>query len=64
MTKRKDILKRIASYAKSHGLELTVTEGGSHTKVQLGDRRTTIPRHNEINELTTKAIYKQIGVDK
>ena len=63
MTKRKDILKAIAAHAKATGLEMTITEGGNHTKVQVGDKRTIVARHKEINELTTKAIYKQIGIE-
>lgn len=43
---------------------MTVTEGGNHTKVVIGDARTVMPRHNEINEETAKAILKQMGVRK
>lgn len=62
MTKRRDIIKAINQHAKAQGMSLTITEGGSHTKITVGDRTTVVPRHNEINELTTKAIYKQIGM--
>lgn len=62
MAKRNDILKAIRAHAKAHDLILEISEGGSHTIVRLGDRRSTIPRHREINELTTKAIYKQLGL--
>lgn len=62
MTKRRDILKIIRNHAKANNLALSVTEGGSHTKVVLGGRRTVIPRHNEIAELTANAIYKQLGI--
>jgi hypothetical protein len=33
---------------------LRVKEGGSHSKVWLGERFVVVPRHNEINELTAK----------
>lgn len=59
--KRKDLLKRIADHARAVDLEMTITEGGSHTKVVVGDRKTVVPRHNEVNEITAKAILKQIG---
>lgn len=39
---------------------VVIIEGGKHTKVQVGGRQTTIPRHREINELTAKAILKQL----
>lgn len=35
-----------------------LTEGGSHTKVRLGDSFVTVPRHNEINELTANGIRR------
>ena len=53
----------IADYAKANDLKLIVTEGGNHTKVKVGDNRTTVPRHNEVNEITAKAILKQIGAN-
>lgn len=48
--KRGELIKRIAKIAKRKGTTAIFTEGGRHTHVQLGDRQTTIPRHNEINE--------------
>lgn len=54
----------IHRHAKARGLEVIVTEGGSHTKVTLGSRRTVIPRHSEINELTAKAIMRQLGIGR
>lgn len=63
MTKRKVIIKTINDYAKANGLGVTFSEGANHTKVVLGERRTVIGRHAEINELTAKAIYKQLGMN-
>jgi mRNA interferase HicA len=60
--KRRDIMKQIADYAKANGLDVVLTEGGQHTKIVVGDRRTVVPRHNEVNEITAKQILKQIGV--
>ena len=38
-----------------------LVEGGNHTKVYYKGRRITeIPRHNEVNELTAKAIIKDL----
>ncbi len=55
-------MKALSAEAKRQGLSLLITEGGSHTKVSIGDRHTTVPRHNEINEITAKAILKHMGV--
>lgn len=54
-------MKRLREMAKAEGLTLATTEGGSHTKVQIGDRQAVVPRHVEINEITAKAILKQMG---
>lgn len=62
--KRRDPIKRLKAHAKAAGAELLETEGGNHTKVQIGDRQSTVPRHNEINEITAKAILKQMGVEE
>lgn len=53
----------IAAHAKAAGAELVVTEGGSHTLVKLGNRRSVVPRHREINEVTAKSIRKQLGME-
>jgi len=57
-------MKLLAAEAKALGLSVVVTEGGSHTKVTIGDLSTVVPRHNEINEITAKAILKQMGVKR
>lgn len=63
MSKRRDIDKTLRRWAKAHDLELSIVHGSSHDKVQLGGRISVIPRHKEINEITTKQIYKQLGVE-
>lgn len=55
-------MSRIRRAAKAQGLDMVLTEGGNHTKVQVGARRSVVPRHNEINEITAKAILKQLEV--
>jgi len=55
-------MKELARHAHALGLPLDVTEGANHTKVRIGDLRTTVPRHREINEVTARAILKQMGV--
>lgn len=60
--KRKDLMKRLASEAKRQGLDMIITEGGNHTKVSIGERATVVARHNEVNEITAKAILKQMGI--
>ena len=56
--KRKDIIKKLRQAG------FTFKEGGGHTKAYdpAGKFKTTIPRHNEINEDLARAIEKQTGV--
>jgi len=60
LLKRADLLRRINKIAKARGVEVVDTEGGSHTKVQLGDLQTVVPRHNEINEHTARGILRHL----
>ncbi|MCQ4618472.1 toxin HicA [Corynebacterium sp. CCUG 59401] len=62
MTKRRDILRAIAQYAKDTGQELVIKEGANHTRIWVGDKYTTLGRHKEIDDLMADKIYKQIGV--
>jgi hypothetical protein len=60
VVKRRDLLKKLRSIAKARDVEYLETEGGRHTKVEFDGRQTTVPRHNEINEITAKAILKHM----
>ncbi len=60
MVKRRDLVKRITAIAKAKGVTAVYEEGGSHTKVTVGDRQTVIPRHREINEITARKIIDQL----
>lgn len=53
-------MKRLAEVAKRDGEDLIVTEGGRHTKVQIGDRFDVVPRHTEINEKTARGIIRKM----
>lgn len=54
----------LAQHARGLDQDLVLTEGGRHTKVQIGDRRSVVPRHTEINEITARAILRQMGVNQ
>jgi mRNA interferase HicA len=62
--KRAHLMKQLRRHAKALGREMVLTEGASHTKVVIGEARTVVPRHREINELTATAILRQMGVLK
>lgn len=60
--KRADLLKEIRTFAKASSQPITEVEGANHTRVEVGDKRTVVARHREINELTVKAIRRQLGM--
>jgi len=39
-----------------------VREGGSHTICRYGSQHVVIPRHREINEVTTRRILRDVGI--
>lgn len=59
--KRRDLMRQLRLQASLEGEDLTITEGGNHTKVRIADRQAVIPRHREINELTARAILRHMG---
>ena len=54
-----ELVKRINKIAKDAGYTPIWTEGGKHSKVQLGATTIAVPRHIEINEDTAKSILAQ-----
>ncbi len=57
-------MKRLAARAKAEGVDLQLTEGANHTKVRIGDLQAVVPRQIEVNEITARAILRQMGVTK
>ena len=64
VTKRKDILAQMARYAKEQNVEMTVKEGSSHTRIWIGQRYTTLPRHKEIPDPFARKILRDVGINK
>jgi mRNA interferase HicA len=57
--KRRELMKRLEDIAKGKGATMTVTEGGSHTKVRFdGEVVTLVGRHNEVPERTARGSLK------
>lgn len=54
-------LKRfIIDRAREQGLDVEWSEGANHMKVRVGSVKTTIPRHNEVNEITARSILRYL----
>lgn len=62
--KRRQLMAKLAAMARSEGREMQIREGGSHTKVRIGERQTVVPRHSEINEVTARAILRQMEANR
>ncbi len=45
-------------------LGATFVEAAKHTKVYLGGRQSTMPRHREIGKVLGQEILKRLGVGK
>ncbi len=52
-------------YLEQHGCEF-VREGGNHTIYQnpANNEKSTVLRHNEINDFTAQKICKDLGIPK
>jgi mRNA interferase HicA len=57
--KRRDLEKKLRSLGW-----LLARHGGRHDVWSNGERDLVVPRHNEINEYTAKAILKEAGGGK
>lgn len=58
-----ELLRRLNRLATRRGMQIEVSEGGSHTKVKLDERRTVIGRHpTDLKPGTFQGILKQLGL--
>ena len=58
-----ELLRRLNRLATMRGWQITITEGGSHTKVRLNGGRSTVPRHSaDLKTGTFRGILKQLGL--
>ena len=55
--------EKLLGYLRSHGCEL-IREGGRHSwwHNPILNKRSAIPRHNEIRDIIAKKICKDLGV--
>jgi predicted RNA binding protein YcfA (HicA-like mRNA interferase family) len=58
-----DLIRRLNRLARLRDWEIKTVEGGSHSKVTLNGRRTTIGRHAaDLKTGTFRGILKQLGL--
>jgi hypothetical protein len=59
--KRRDVLKKLKTEAKRQGLDYSETELTNHTGVTIGDKRSTLGRHSEIDDVTARKFWDQFA---
>ena len=58
-----ELLRRLRRLAARRGLDLEMSQGGNHTKVVLGGRRTVVGRHAaDLKTGTLHGILRQLGL--
>jgi mRNA interferase HicA len=61
--KRAELLKAIRKAAKIGNVEFVlVREGAEHSIYRYGAQQVVVPRHRELNEITARAILKDLGL--
>lgn len=59
--KRAAVLKKIKAEAKRQGKTFETVELTNHTGIVVGGLRSTLGRHNEIDDLTAKKFFDQFA---
>lgn len=58
--KRIDLMRLIRNRARILGVPITESEGGSHTKLTVGNTRLIVGRHREIKPWEMRAILQTL----
>lgn len=58
--KRRDLLRIIRYRAIAVGKSYTLSEGGSHSRLTVGNTKVSIPRHKEITLGTVRIIMRTL----
>jgi hypothetical protein len=58
--KRRDLLRVIRKRAAREGKSYTLSEGGSHSRLTVGNTKVSIPRHREIPLGTVRAVVRTL----
>ena len=57
--KRTAVIKKLKRAAKDAGLAFEITELTNHTGIRVGSKRSTLKRHNEIDDVTARKFFDQ-----
>lgn len=59
--KRKAVLDKLKAEAAAQGKQFSIVELKKHSGVIVGNHRSTLGRHSEIDEVTVGKFYKQFS---
>lgn len=59
--KRSAVIKKIKKQAKASGVEFSMSELTNHTGITVGGVRSTLKRHNEIDDVTAGKFFDQFA---
>lgn len=59
--KRTAVIKKIKAEAKRQGRSFEMVELSNHTGVIVGNTRSTLGRHNEIDDVTARKFFDQFA---
>ncbi len=60
--RRKEVISKVRTAAKAADLTFDQVELTNHTGIIVGDFRSTIGRHNEVDNITAGKFFKQFEV--
>ncbi|MHA3683516.1 ribonuclease PH [Leucobacter sp. HY1908] len=61
--KRTAVLKKLRNEAKKSGVSYAETELTNHTGIKIGNTKSTLGRHNEIDDLTARKFFDQFAAE-
>jgi hypothetical protein len=57
--KRRAVIRTIRRAAREAGVDFEIVELTRHTGIRVGDHRSTLGRHAEVDEITVVLFFKQ-----
>lgn len=61
MMKRRDVLKKLKAQAKAAEKTYEETELTNHTGIRIGETKSTLGRHSEIDDVTARKFFDQFA---
>lgn len=59
--KRAEVIKKLRKQAKEAGLEFAEYELKNHTGIKIGNTKSTLGRHSEVDDVTARKFFDQFA---